>query len=487
MPLIPFGEYRPDVSDYMGAATQNIQNVLPRGDGYGPFKDFAAVATALGAACRGAFYALDDDGAIVIFAATTDRIYKMDNSDYTWDDVSQGGIAYTELNATAQWRFAQFGLVVIAVQANEPPQAFTLGSSSEFADLGGSPPQASYIDIVGRFVVLSGLTSNPFRIQWSGLNAITTWTQGVNQSDYQDFADGGIVRGVAGGEYGYVFQDQAIRRMTYAPGSPVVFQIDRISQDKGLFGPYSIIRSGDHVLFYSSQGFQKIAQGGIITPIGREYVDRTFFTDLNSSHFELFMGAADPNSSRVFWAYKSSSGGAQHYDKILAYDITLNRWTPIDMEGEYLVGLSQPGITLESLDALFPSIDDMDISLDDFSLATAPEIAQFNSSHVLGFFRGANLEATLESSEQAGEGRRMRVKGFRPVVDADSYYGSCSKRELLNATPTYSDEIVVNSRTGRIDLNHSTRFTRMNLRIPAGASWTFAAGIEPDIAAEGAF
>ena len=37
MPLITFGEYRPDVSDYEGQATRNIRNVIPRGDGYGPF------------------------------------------------------------------------------------------------------------------------------------------------------------------------------------------------------------------------------------------------------------------------------------------------------------------------------------------------------------------------------------------------------------------------------------------------------------------
>jgi hypothetical protein len=37
MPLLPFGEYKPDVSDYEGQATKNVRNVLPRGDGYGPF------------------------------------------------------------------------------------------------------------------------------------------------------------------------------------------------------------------------------------------------------------------------------------------------------------------------------------------------------------------------------------------------------------------------------------------------------------------
>jgi hypothetical protein len=486
MPLIPYGEFRPDVSDYQSAGTRNILNVMPRGDGYGPFKDFAAYSSALGAACRGAFYAQKDDGTIAIFAATEDRIYLMDNSDSSWDDVSQGLSAYSSLSADAQWRFAQFGSVVLATQANEPLQRFTLGSSSEFADVSGSPPQAAYIDVVGRFVVLSGLTSNPNRVHWSGLNAISTWTSGVNSSDFQDFPDGGIVRGVAGGEHGIIFQDQAIRRMIYAPGSPVIFQIERISQDKGVYGPYSIVRAGERVFFHSAHGFHMIEPGGYPTPIGREYVDRTFFADLDKSNLQLFMGASDPQSSRVFWGYPSSSGVSGVYDKILGYDYALNRWFPIVMQGEMLLGMSQPGITLESLDAIFPSLDDMDQSLDSFATGSIPEISQFGAAHELGFFRGDNLEAEMETSEQAEAGRRLRVKGFRPIIDAPTIYGSCSKRETQSATATYTDEVLINSRTGMIDTHLSTRYSRLKTRIPAATEWTFAAGVEPEIRPDGA-
>jgi len=45
---------------------------------------------------------------------------------------------------------------VLAVEANSAPQVFDLTSSSAFADLGGSPPQARYIAVVGRFRLLSG-------------------------------------------------------------------------------------------------------------------------------------------------------------------------------------------------------------------------------------------------------------------------------------------------------------------------------------------
>lgn len=485
MPLLPFDAYKPDCSDYEGTATRNLLNVIPRGDGYGPFKEFAILSQALPATCRGAFYALKSDGSIAIFAGTSTRLYLASNTDYSWTDVSKGGSAYSALSSDAQWQFAQFGSLVFATQKNAVLQVYNLASSSAFDDCAGTPPQASYISVVGRFLVLSGLLSNPFRIQWSGLNATTTWTSGVNSSDFQDFPDGGIVRGVAGGESGIVFQDQAIRRMSYIPGSPLIFQIDRIAQDKGLFAPYSIIRAGELIFFHSAYGFYKIAPGGIPEQIGREKVDRTFFDDLDKTALQMFIGAADPRSTRVFWAYKSTSGTTGLYDKILGYDYALERFFPLSVTGEYILGMSQPGITLENLDSISSSLDALGASLDSFAVSTQPLISQFSSAHKLGFFQGTNLEATLESGEQGTDGQRIRVKGFRPITDASAVYGSASYRETQQETPTSTGEILINSRTGRCDINRSTRYSRLKTRIPAGTVWTYMAGVEPDFATEG--
>lgn len=564
MPLLPFGEYKPDVSDYEGQATKNVLNVLPRGDGYGPFPDFAILSQALIAPCRGAFYALKSDGSVAIFAGTSDRLWLASNTDYSWTPVSKvanvtisfaspgvvtlvahgfaandpvvfsntggglpaevvsgtkyfvktvltadtftisataGGAAintsgagtgthhvthlYSSLSSDAQWQFAQFGNLVFATQKNAVLQVYNLASSSAFADTAGSPPQASYISVVGRFLVLSGLLSNPFRIQWSGLNDTTNWTSGTGSSDYQDFPDGGIVRGVAGGEFGTVFQDQAIRRMSYIPGSPLIFQIERIAQDLGLFAPYSIVRAGSLIFFHSAQGFYKIAPGGLPEQIGRERVDRTFFDDLDKTELRMFIGASDPRSTRAFWAYKSTSGATGLYDKIIGFDYALDRFFPISMTGEYLLGMSQPGITLENLDTLSASIDALAASLDSFAVSTQPLIAQFGSAHKLGFFSGANLETTLETAEQGADGEQVFCSGFRPVTDAPTVYGSLSYRDLPSETPTSLPEIARNSRTGNCDLRRSTKFTRMKIRIPASTSWTFAAGVHPNIVPDG--
>lgn len=359
MALIKAAEYRPDIADYEGTSTRNILNVTPQADGYGPFPSFAKYSQALPGACRGAFYALKSDGSVVTFAATATKLYNLDNTTYAWTDVSLGAGSYSAVSASAQWQFAQTGNLVFATQANVVLQVFDLSSASAFSNALGSPPQAAYIAVIGGFIVLSGLLSTPYRIMWSGLesfNSSQSWTAGVNSSDFQDFEDGGIVRGVAGGDQsGVIFQDQAIRSIAYVPGSPLVFQLAKIASGIGLFAPYSIISRGGNVYFYATQGYHMIAPGGVPTPIGLDRADRTFHANLDASNLQLFMGAADPQSSRIYWAYKSVSGITGQYDTLLGYDTALNRFFPVSAAGEFLLGISQSGVTLEDLDAIAPT------------------------------------------------------------------------------------------------------------------------------------
>jgi len=45
--------------------------------------------------------------------------------------------------------------------------------------------------------------------------------------------------------------------------------------------------------------------------------------------------------------------------------------------------------------------------------------------------------------------------------------------------------VPINARTGRCDLRRDTRYSRFKLRIPAATSWSFCAGVEPDITTSG--
>jgi hypothetical protein len=359
MPTLPFGEYRPDLSDLDGAHTRSLLNVLPQGDGYGPIRDIAALTDALPATCRGYFYARGTDNTITVFAGTSTKLYMLDNTSLTWSDVSASAGTYTTLAADAQWQFAQFGSIVIATQANDDVQAFTLGSSVEFGDLAGSPPRAAYVTVVGSFVVLSGLAANPFRVHWSAIGSAIGWTAGTNQSDFQDLADGGIVRQVLGGEVGIIMQDLGLRRMIYSPGSEYIFAIDQIGKDIGLLHPYAATATGDKIFYLSPKGFMQSDPAGSMKPIGAERVDKHFFDTYDAGAPGLVICAADPRAHVVLWVYRSAGSSDALFDAALAYNWLLDRWTPLTITGEFITSLAQPGLTIEGLDAIAPGAMDV--------------------------------------------------------------------------------------------------------------------------------
>src|SRR3954470_21192277 len=133
MPLMPWGAWTPDVTDYESQSSNNILNVIPQGDGYGPFSDFAALSQALPAACRGGFYALKSDGTVVIFAGTSDRLYKLNNTDFSWTPVSKVQVVTISSASPGVLTLATHGFsandpVVLSNSGGALPVAFTAGT-----------------------------------------------------------------------------------------------------------------------------------------------------------------------------------------------------------------------------------------------------------------------------------------------------------------------------------------------------------------------
>lgn len=366
--LLPFPEYRPDVSDLNAGYTRDLLNCVPRGDGYGPFTDSGPFTGSLPAPARGGILAQLPDGTVSIFAGTETRLYKLNNTTLEWSDVSKGGSAYGSLGEDANWVFSQFGNIVTATQRGTVVQQFDVTSDSAFSDLGGSPPQAGHSSVIGPFLVLSDLLDNPNRVQWSGLNAIETW-DGTNSSDFQDLADGGraICTAFLGNDAGIILQQGGARRMAWAPGDERVFIIDRLENADGTIAPYSVVTAPGGAYFLSPRGFVKIDVAGTMTPIGEERVNRSFLGQhptnvpqnvqdvaVNADSPQLIIGASDPDRSLVFWVYQSRDNAGTGFDRGLVYHTTLNRWAPIQISGDYLLKAAQPGLTLEALDAIAP-------------------------------------------------------------------------------------------------------------------------------------
>lgn len=478
MTQVMFGPYEPDVASVGTKSTAFVQNVTPRKDGWGPMASPVQLGSALPSDCCGGFDALDAFGRKYAFAGTAGGLFLLDPTTLVWSDVS-GGVY--SVYAGELWSFVQFGSLVIATTAGQIPLSFDLDTSDAFAPLGGSPPRARGAAIVGDFVVLHGLTDFPSRIQWCGLNDATWWTPGQRNSDFQDFPDGGSVRGVAGGEYGLVFQDTAVRRMIFQAGSDEVFDFSRISGDRGLLSPYALTQSGQEIFFLGQDGFSRTDQSGALVNIGQGRVDTTFFGDVDLSQPRNVVGFADPNSCRVIWAYRSTSS-TDGLDKVLLYDWLIDRWSAAALDLACIVAAARPGITLEGLDPLYPGgLETIPVSLDSFKESPFLSMAAIDSSNKLVLFNGPSLEAILDTAEtNLGGATRMKVKGAAPIGDAAEIGFSLFKRDRLIDDRQQTDESAIGPTGYAPQKMANARFFTGRVRVAAGAEWSFMRGLDVD-------
>lgn len=484
MPLVPPAEYRPDVSDLNGGYTSQLSNVLCADGSYIPAASFAELTDALPAPQLGALSVKGLDGAVLFFAGTDTKLYKLNNTTLAFDDVSQAATTYAATE-DAPWSMKAFGNFVIAVNQNNDPQVYEIGVDTEFRDLGGSPPRAGIVRIWGDFVALMRLTGNPNRVQWSGLNDAEFWTPGSNNSDYQDFPDGGTVQGSSEATNPIVFLESAIQRGTFVPGSIEVFTFQKIHEKRGAKSPYSIATRGAYAFYCDEGGFFQISPDGSLTSIGFEKVDRTVFRRLQAANISRIFGAVDPFYSRVYWVVDYTGSGV--YDQMLVYDWNLTKWTTIEVSVSGIFPFATTGYTLEGLDAISSSLDDLPFSLDSKAWqGGAPILGAFGTNNKLGAFLGESLEATIVTQEFGDTaGGVTRTTRVYPVVDAIDVLVSIGIRFRRNDPATWMTEQAQSYNTGQVRKRSRARFHRFMVRIPAGSQWGHFSGVDVDFAPAG--
>lgn len=484
MPLVANAEFRPDVSDLNGAYTADVVNVLCADGSYIPAPGFASLTGPLPSSPLGALSVRALDGSIMFFAGAATKLYLLNNTTLAWDDVSQAATTYAA-TGDAPWSMVSFGNFVIAVNQNDDPQVYEIGVDTEFRDLGGSPPRAGIVKIWGDFVALMKLTGNPNRVQWSGLNDAEFWTPGSQNSDYQDFPDGGSVQGSSEATNPIVFLETAIQRGTFVPGSIEVFTFQKIHEKRGAKSPYSIATRGAYAFYCDEGGFFQISPDGSLTAIGFEKVDRTVFKRLQASSISNISGSVDPFYSRVYWVVDYAGTGV--YDQMLVYDWNLTKWTPIHVSVTKIFPFSTTGYTLETLDSVSSSLEDLPFSLDSKAWqGGAPILGAFDASNRLGAFLGDNLEATIVTQEFGDTaGGVTRTTRSYPVVDTSQVFVSVGHRFRRDVPAVWLAEQSPSNNTGQVRKRSRSRFHRFKVRIPADTQWSHMQGIDADFAPAG--
>lgn len=428
-----------------------------------------------GLSCYGAAVVFDDDGDVFTFAGGSNALFKLDASS-NWIDVSRTSGGNYSTGSGERWQFGFAGGLVIAVTIAVEPQKYLLNTSDNFTALGGVPPRARYIATVGEFVVLGGLASDERTVHWSGLANAEHWTPGTQSCDIQTFQNGGPIRGLVGGEVGYVFQAETVTRMTFVPGSEAIFQFDQVEGGRGLAAPYSLVKLGNEAFYLAADGFYKFSLGGgASSPLGVGKWASWFVGDIKAGTEPIVLGGVDPVGRRIVWAYNSRDNTGTTPNRLLIYDWALDEATIADVSVIALGQVLTQGVTLDTMN-LYGNLDTLPFSLDSpVWRGGASLLAVFGDDSTMSFFTGPAMEATFVTAD-GGQGSRFVLKGVRPHVDTRSVTIEIAAREAEGDTLSYGPSEGM-ADTGVVPAWASGFLARARVTVAEGAVWTKITGM----------
>lgn len=483
MPVIPFGPFAPDLPSYSNPGLTVARNVIPRGTSYGPLGALSNQATALTGQCYGAGTAVDTGHNTFVYAGDRTKLYSMVAAAPV--DVSKAG-GYA-LAIDGNWEFTQFGRNYFVATDYDDAVQYIAPGGTIFADLIASSdkPKARHLGVVRQFLVLGNTNDatdgvQPSRVWWSAINTPTDFSpNAATQCDYEDLKIGGWVQRVVGNmEFGLIFQESQIVRMSYA-SPPVVWQFDAIDQRRGTPIPGSVVAHGRRVYFISDEGFFVTDGAGESVPIGQNLVDRYFWDQFDIAHRHRVTAAVDPVRKCVFWGFPGTgnTGGAPNL--LLIYNWQDNKWSDAAVDHEILCAVFTQGYTLDQLDTVSSTLEALPYSLDSLAWTGGlSRLGAFDTSHRLSYFTGSNLAATLETGEVAlAEGRRFLTRRIRPLVDGGTITAAVAGRDRLVDSASYGTAQAIET-AGVVNLRAHARYQKFRTSIASAGSWTHAQGLE---------
>jgi hypothetical protein len=475
---LTFGEWMPDQPGISGALT-DAKNVVSQAIGYGPLPTAATFSAAASENLTTLVAGKTPANTTKLFAAGSTKIFDVSGVGVLTNVSKSGG--YTPSGNNDRFRFTQFGNVIIGTNNSDPMQAYTLGTSTAFADLAASAPVCKYLTVVRDFVVTAFTTESstvyPARVRWSGINDETAWgSSQTTQADYQDIADGGQIVGIRGGEFGLVFLEKGISRMSYV-GTPFIFQFDNISRGRGCIAAGSIAQTQGVSFFLSDDGFY-MCDGQQVLPIGAEKVDRWFFANADESGFDSMSAAVDPIRKLIIWNFKTTFAQRQ----LIIYNFKTQKWTYGNAGADYISDASTSATTLENLDSISSSIDALPVSLDSILYMGGKYFLGGTNGAYVVTYNGAPATGQLITGDLNAGGRSV-VTLARPQIDNGSATVSVASRTLLSQELAFGTAVAADSEN-RVSLRSNGNYHRFKVT-PTGDNWSTAVSMDIDLSGQG--
>lgn len=466
-----FGSWTPDLPDFTlidpQAPVVNLvtaRNVYSGPMGYEPFRALAAITqnatngTWLGG---GAFE--QSDGTLHFVAGTTSGLEVYSGGSWT--------VKHSDSYAS-KWSFIQFGDTVIGTaDADMKPVAYSMAAGTA-AELTTSPPNASMSAVVRDQVFLAGKSDAQGTVYWSAINDCTGWTAGTNQSDNQQIPDGGPITGLAGGEYGLVFQQSAISIFEYV-GTPLIYTRRKVSDAIGALTHHGIVQAGALVFFLSNRGFYMFNDGGL-TPIGKDKIDRTFFAQYTISDIQLYLRAQiEPNLNLVIWSMPG---------RLWIYNWGADRWSEVTDDSILAVTAGRTGyLTLDDIQSLYGGTDSTPGGTDDpVWQGGDPMLLVVKSDDIHYAFGGTgNLAATLRATKfelfPGNDTHAWNARIVGSVASGATVSIDCSARLSDSQTTFSSIDLRAN---GDYPMIARGRFMQPEIAITTDGVWSYIQGID---------
>ncbi len=367
----------------------------------------------------------------------------------------------------------------------DAPQYYLMGTSTNFADLStiasdGTPPTFRVSGVIRDFLVTGNQSSNQNRVQWSGINDITTWTAGSKLADSQDLpGSGGEIVAITSGELGYVFRQNQIVRMDFVGGA-TTFRFSVVSPNRGAVYGKTVCQDNRRVFFYADDGFFEI-NGDTIKAIGAEKVNRFFDLDLNKAFSDRICAAVDPFNQLALWLYPSASNTTNTTgvcDRLIIYNYATEKWSLAEANASFIFSQFVGAYTVELMDIISQNLENINIALDtDFWSGGQLLLGAIDSDYKAAIFSGTGNEVEVETSEvELYPGFRSNIEGVRPIVDATATV-SVKTRDRLADNPTATDYATMQS-DGLNNIRTSGRYIRANVKVASGTTFTNAQGVD---------
>lgn len=486
---VNFAEYRPDAAALESGYTNHLSNVLAKPTlTYGPVKALSNQGTVTGTErIQGAGSFRGTDGTVVTFCGTATKLLLWTGTG--WSDITRAAGGAYACPTEGRWVFEQFGADILATNGVDVVQVYTIGSSTQFAALSGTPPVVRYLATVRDFIMTGHQSTDIQGLRWASQFSDTAWTIGVNQADEQALQNKGRITGLQGGQYAVVFQERGITLGTYVGPDPI-FQFDEVSQERGCIVPGSISRIEQKIIFLDNDGFYKIEGGQVITPISRGKIESTLWANINQTYLYRCWSFIDQRTNTYYFTYPSVNSSSGDPDSILACQLDTEWWTPLDFGVDVLFGMFA-SLSVDLDTDVNVADQDLDgaglVSLDSelYFGSPIPKLAAFNSSFYLCFFEGDNLAAELDTVEaELAKGRRAFVDTIWPKIDGGTLSVKLGTRNRPNDTVTWGSSVSQNN-SGECRFRSSAKAHRARVIISAGSTWTHAQGVNFSARMEG--